>query len=155
MSTLILLCLTALNLAQQEQEGHVLFYYRQDKDSAPGFLKQMRHDVATAHARLVKQQAIDRATLDPQVALQRAFAMALASRVEEMNCEACENANCREHQAQLDNPCVEIGFDAVKQMCKVVYKCKIVDIGDAQRTVAPLDKAEAERDFRARRTGAI
>ena len=148
----IYLCL-AVVVAQQEQ-GHVLFYYKQDKASVPGFLKQMRHDVATAQARLVKQQEIDRATLDPQVALQRAFAMALASRIDEMNCEECENVNCREHQAQLDNPCVEISFDSAKQMCKVVYKCKIVDIGDAQRTVAPIDKAEAERDFRAR-TGAI
>jgi hypothetical protein len=145
--TLIIVLLFLL-VAVAAQEQHVLFYYKQDKDTIPGFMKQMKHDVERAKERLVRQQEIDKATLDPQAALQRAFAMALGVRIQEMNCAECENTVCQRHSIEMEDPCVSIEYDEARDMCKVSYKCKIVDIGDGQRTVAPIGKAEARQRLR-------
>jgi len=133
---------------QASEENHVLLYYPIDKDVDRGFLKQLRHDVKTATARLVKQREEYKANVDSPEAMQRAFSAALMERIAEMNCKECENVVCRRYEMELNDPCVAIEYDPARARCKIVYKCKIVDIGNGQRTVAPIADAEARQKLK-------
>jgi len=132
-----------------DEEGRILFYYPTDRSVTPGFIRQMKADIARFRAKMDERISENAAKEHTQQTLEAQFGAALASRLAEMHEESLINDSCRKYELEINDPCVAVVYDERRDMCKVTYACKVVDLGDGQKSVAPIGEKEAhERHFK-------
>lgn len=136
----ITISITNADDVDQHTGAHILFYYPPNRQITAGFMRQMKYDIAlitgvadAKHAKMLVHDDKARDLVESQ---------AIAASVTDL----IVNDSCLKYQKEINDPCVVIVYDDLRDMCKVMYTCKVVDPGDGQKSGA---KQEAqERHFK-------
>jgi hypothetical protein len=127
----------------------VLLYYAPTELANNAFIKSLHAKIDQAKNYLEEHFDELSATRGPEEMFHAEIGAHIIDVFSKLSSDSIGRDVCRADQIENLNPCIKISFEPVTNKCKIVYKCKIVDVvGANTKAVAPITKDEAKKSLR-------